>query len=41
MPGAEQEEDTERDGTCPDDPAGRVHAGLGAQAATDATEASC
>lgn len=39
VPGAEQEEDPEGDGTCPDDPAGRVHAGHGAQAAADAAEA--
>lgn len=40
VPGAEQEEDPEGDGTCPDDPAGWVHPGPGAQAAADATEAA-
>lgn len=40
VPGAEQEEDPEGDGACPDDPAGRVHTGHGAQAAADASEAA-
>lgn len=40
LPGAEQEEDPKRDGARPDDPAGRVHAGHGAQAAADAAEAA-
>ena len=40
LPGAEQEEDPEGDGACPDDPAGRVHAGPGAQAAAHAAEAA-
>lgn len=38
--GAEQEEDPEGDGARADDPAGRVHAGHGAPAAADASEAS-
>lgn len=38
--GAEQEKDTEGDGTCPDDSAGRVHSGHGATAAADAAEAA-
>lgn len=40
VPGAEQEEDPEGDGTCPDDPAGWVYPGPGAQAAADAPEAA-
>lgn len=40
VPGTEQEEDPEGDGTRTDDPAGRVHPGLGAQAAADAPEAA-
>lgn len=40
VPGAEQKENPEGDGACPDDPAGRVHPGPGAPAAADAAEAA-
>lgn len=40
VPGAEQEEDAEGDGACPDDPTGRVHTGPGAPAAAAAAEAA-
>lgn len=40
LPGAEQEESPERDGTLHADPPRRVHAGAGAQAAEDPAEAA-